>query len=161
MENRKPKQVTDVIDYIKYNFWNLTIREEDILDSVLILFSAQKIKELNKVEHLVNNETERLLKLLNDREVIDYVTENWKFIAHDDEDGLEEALDDLDFNWIEKVTDTDMINSLKNDGWSVEYDYNYPKHQNDIVTQSDLEEMTELFLKADFSKRQEIINTLK
>ena len=41
------------------------------------------------------------------------------------------------------------------------FDDLHPKHQNDIVTQSDLEEMTELFLKLDFNKREEIINTLK
>ena len=109
----------------------------------------------------MNDETEELLELLNDREVINYVTENWNFIASDDESGLEDALEDLKFNWSSKITDADMIKSLEEDGWSVKYDYKYPKHQGDIVTQSDLEEMTELFLNLSQQKRSEITNNLK
>ena len=141
--------------------WQLSVVENSTLESFLNLFLAGKNTEIKKIEHLVNDETEDLLKLLNDREVIDYVTENWGFIASDDEDGLEEALDDLKFNWIEKVSDEDMIKSLENDGWNVTMDDIYPRHQADIVTQSDLEEMTDLFLNLSPQKRSDVINNLK
>ena len=98
---------------------------------------------------------------MNDREVINYVTENWDFISPEDESDLVDALDNLNFDWSSKITDADMIKSLEEDGWSVKYDYKYPKHQGDIVTQSDLEEMTELFLNLSQQKRSEIINNLK
>ena len=41
MENRTNKQVTDIIDHIK-DVWQLSIQEEDTLDSVLILFFGAK-----------------------------------------------------------------------------------------------------------------------
>ena len=160
MESRKPKDTEDILEFVKSK-WKLSIQEFDVLESVLDIFQAGKNTEVKKVEHLLNDETEELLELLNDREVINYVTENWNFIASDDESGLEDALEDLKFNWSSKITDADMIKSLEEDGWSVKYDYKYPKHQGDIVTQSDLEEMTELFLNLSQQKRSEIINNLK
>jgi len=141
--------------------WKLSIVEQEVLESFLELFLAGKNHEIKKVEHLLNDETEELLKLLNDREVLDYAIDLGGFIASDDESGLEEALDDLKFNWIEKVTDTDMIKSLEDDGWNVTMDDFYPRHQADIITQSQLEELTDLFLSADLNKRQEIINSFK
>ena len=140
--------------------WKLSIVEQEVLESFLELFLSGKNTEIKKVEHLLNDETEELLKLLNDREVINYVTENWNFIASDDESDLVDALDNLNFDWSSKITDADMINSLEEDGWSVKYDYKYPKHQGDIVTQSDLEEMTELFLNLSQQKRNEMINKM-
>ena len=160
MESRKPKDTEDILEFVKSK-WKLSIQEFDVLESVLDIFQAGKNTEVKKVEHLLNDEIEELLELLNDREVINYVTENWNFIASDDESGLEDALEDLKFNWSSKITDADMIKSLEEDGWSVKYDYKYPKHQGDIVTQSDLEEMTELFLNLSQQKRSEIINNLK
>ena len=141
--------------------WSLSLIEKEDLESFLELFLAGKNTEIKKVEHLLNDETEELLELLNDREVINYVTENWDFISPEDESDLVDALDNLNFDWSSKITDADMINSLEEDGWSVKYDYKYPKHQGDIVTQSDLEEMTELFLNLSQQKRSEIINNLK
>ena len=159
MENRKPKDTEDILEFVKSK-WKLSIQEFDVLESVLVIFQAGDKREIDKIEHLVNDETEELLELLNDREVINYVTENWDFIASDDESGLVDALDDLKFNWVEKVTDTDMIKSLEDDGWNVTIDDFYPRHQADIVTQSDLEEMTELFLNNSQQKRSEMINKM-
>ena len=52
MENRTNKQVTDIIDHIK-DVWQLSLNEEDLLDSVLILFSAQKTEKLKQIEYLL------------------------------------------------------------------------------------------------------------
>ena len=160
MINRKQVELDRFKEEID-RVWKLSIVEQDVLCSFLNLFLAGKNTEIKKVEHLINDETEELLKLLNDREVLDYAIDLGGFIASDDESGLEDALEDLKFNWSSKITDADMIKSLEEDGWSVKYDYKYPKHQGDIVTQSDLEEMTELFLNLSQQKRSEIINNLK
>ena len=45
MENRKLKDVEDILDFIKSK-WQLSILEEDTIDSVLNLFSAQKAREI-------------------------------------------------------------------------------------------------------------------
>ena len=160
MVNRKQIELDRFKEEID-RVWSLSLIEKEVLESFLELFLAGKNTEIKKVEHLLNDETEELLELLNDRGVINYVTENWNFIASDDESGLVDALDDLNFDWSSKITDADMIKSLEEDGQSVKYDYKYPKHQGDIVTQSDLEEMTELFLNNSPQKRSEIINNLK
>ena len=160
MTNRKQIELDRFKEEID-RVWKLSIVEQDVLCSFLNLFLAGKNTEIKKVEHLLNDETEELLEMLNDRIVLDYAIDLGGFIASDDEDGLEEALDDLKFNWVGKVTDTDMIKSLENDGWNVTMDDFYPRHQDDIVTQSDLEEMTELFLNLSQQKRSEMINNLK
>ena len=160
MINRKQVELDRFKEEID-RVWKLSIVEQDVLCSFLNLFLAGKNTEIKKVEHLINDETEELLKLLNDREVLDYAIDLGGFIASDDESGLVDALDDLNFEWIEKVTDTDMIKSLEDDGWNVTMDDIYPRHQADIVTQSDLEEMTELFLNLSQQKRNEMINNLK
>lgn len=158
MEIRNNKQVTDIIDYV-LDTWDLTVNEEELLDSVLLTFSVQNIEKQKQLTHLINDETEELLEMLNDRIVLDYAIDLGGFLASDDEDGLEEALDDLKFNWVGKVTDTDMIKSLEDDGWNVTMDDFYPRHQADIVTQSDLEELTSNFLSADFQKRDLILKS--
>lgn len=117
---------------------------------------AGKNTEIKKVEHLLNDETEELLKLLNDREVIEYATEEFDLIRNKTYD-LEEALDDLNFKWIDKVDIDDMIDYIECKGFEiVETEDNL-----DIVTQSDLEEMTDLFLNLSPQKRTEVINNLK
>jgi glutamyl-tRNA reductase len=160
MVNRKQIKLERFLEDINKT-WQLSTVEQDVLDSLFNLLLAGKNTEIKKIEYLLNDEIEDLLKLLNDREVIDYVTENWDFIASDDEDGLEEALDKLNFNWVEKISDTDMIDSLQNDGWSVTMNTVYPRYKDDIVTQSNLHEMTYLFLNLSPQKRGEIINSLK
>lgn len=157
MENRKPKDTEDILEFVKSK-WKLSIQEFDVLEPFLELFLAGKNTEIKKVEHLLNDETEELLELLNDREVINYVTKNWNFIASDDESDLVDALDDLNFDWIEKCDFDKMVQYIEENGYSVEEEV---FGNMDIVTQSDLEEMTELFLNLSPQKRSEIINNLK
>ena len=160
MINRKQVELDRFKEEID-RVWKLSIVEQDVLCSFLNLFLAGKNTEIKKVEYLLENEIEDLLNTLNERDLIRYAERNLDMIDAGNKDGLEEALDDLNFRWVNKVSDKDMIKSLENDGWSVEFDYNYPRHQADIVTQSDLEEMTELFLNLSQQKRSEMINNLK
>ena len=157
MTNRKKIEL-DIFKKEINKLWKLSLRENEILDSVLNLFLTGENNKIKQIEHLLNDETEELLTTLKDREVINYVTDNWEFIAPDDESGLEDALDDLNFNWIDKVDYDEMIDYLEENGYSVDED---SKEVYNIVTNMQLEEMTELFLSADNSKREEIINKLK
>lgn len=158
MVNRKQVELDRFKEEID-RVWKLSIVEQDVLCSFLNLFLAGKNTEIKKVEHLINDETEELLKLSNDREVMDYVTENWNFIASDDESGLVDALDDLKYDFSEKLDLDEHIEIVEDHGYNVTE--LRVKHQADIVTQSDLEEMTELFLNLSQQKRSEIINNLK
>ena len=147
MEQRTNKQVTDIIDYIKDNYWNLSIVEEDVLDSFLILFSAQNIKEIKKVEHLLNDETEELLKSLDKGDIKEYVKDYLNMV---DEDDIEDCKD------LDEYDDYEIIGEF----YRRDLD-RFGNSRYDIVTQSDLEEMTELFLNLSQQKRSEIINNLK
>ena len=139
--------------------WKLSIVEQDVLCSFLNLFLAGKNTEIKKVEHLLNDETEELLKLLNDREVLDYAIDLGGFIASDDERGLVDALDDLKYDFSEKLDLDEHIEIVEDHGYNVTE--LRVRHQADIITQSQLEELTDLFLSADLNKRQEIINSFK
>ena len=139
--------------------WKLSIVEQEVLESFLNLFLAGENTEIKKVEHLLNDETEELLELLNDREVLDYAIDLGGFIASDDESGLVDALDDLKYDFCEKLDLDEHIEIVEDHGYNVTE--LRVKHQADIVTQSDLEEMTELFLNLSQQKRSDVINNLK
>ena len=157
MVNRKQIELDRFKEEID-RVWSLSLIEKGVLESFLNLFLAGKNTEIKRVEHLLKDETEDLLELLNDRQVINYVTENWDFISPEDESDLVDALDDLNFDWIEKCDFDKMVQYIEENGYSVEENV---FGNMDIVTQSDLEEMTELFLNLSPQKRSEIINNLK
>ena len=158
MINRKQVELDRFKEEID-RVWKLSIVEQDVLCSFLNLFLAGKNTEIKKVEHLLNDETEELLKLLNDREVLDYAIDLGGFIASDDERGLVDALDDLKYDFSEKLDLDEHIEIVEDHGYNVTE--LRVKHQADIVTQSDLEEMTELFLNLSPQKRSDVINNLK
>ena len=158
MVNRKQVELDRFKEEID-RVWKLSIVEQDVLCSFLNLFLAGKNTEIKKVEHLLNDETEELLKLLNDREVLDYAIDLGGFIASDDESGLVDALVDLKYDFSEKLDLDEHIEIVEDHGYNVTE--LRVKHQADIVTQSQLEELTDLFLSADLNKRQEIINSFK
>ena len=158
MVNRKQIELERFLEDINKT-WKLSIMEHGVLNDVFNLFLAGKNTEIKKIEYLLNDETEDLLKLLNDREVINYVTETWDFIASDDESDLVDALRDLNYDFSEQLDLDEHIEIVEDNGYSVTE--LKVKHQADIITQSDLEEMTDLFLNLSPQKRGEIINSLK
>lgn len=153
MELRNNKQVTDIIDHIK-DVWQLSIQEEDVLDSLLILFSAQKTEKLKQVEYLLEDEINSLLGRLNDREIIEYCSEELGMVSSDDEDDLVEALDDLNYNWIDKVDEDEMINYLEENGYAIDIDNYLPQN---IVEESQFSEWTGLFNKLSVQERENIL----
>lgn len=154
MEN---KDVEDILEFIKSK-WKLSIEEEDTLDSVLNLFLEGNNTEINKIENLLNDETEDLLRLLNDREVIEYVTENYNFIASDDESGLVDALHDLDYDFSEKISLEDHIEIVEDHGYQVLEVKNSYK---DIVSQAMAHQWMELFEEMTMQQRELYINQIR
>ena len=130
--------------------WKLSIVEQDVLDSFLNLFLAGKNTEIKKVEHLLNDETEELLLLLNDGEIREYAEDCLDMIDKDDCEECDDCKDLDDYD------DDDLLDECSRRDLKWE-DY----ERIDIVTQSDLYEMTELFLNLSPQKRNEVINNLK
>ena len=145
---RKQNEIDKFIEFINRE-WSLSVNEETVLESILNLFLAQNIKEIKKVEHLLNDETEELLGFLDSYDIQRYCERNFDMVAECDECDECKDLEDYD--------DEDLLDEVESRdlNWQ-DYDSN-----TDIVTQSDLEEMTELFLNLSAQKRQEAINNLK
>ena len=154
MEVRNNKQVTDIIDHIK-DIWQLSLNEEDLLDSILILFSAQKTEKLKQVEYLLNEEDSYLLETLHQRDIEDYACRQFDMISKNDKYDLVGALKDLNFDFLEEVTDTEMIEALEEDGWYISLDNGYTN--NNIVEEGQFEEWTELFIKLSVQERENIL----
>ena len=138
--------------------WSLSLNEKEVLDSFLELFLAGENTEIKKVEHLLNDETEELLELLNDREVINYVTENWNFIASDDESGLEDALKDLSYDFSEQLGLEDHIEIVEDHGYQV---LETKDSYKDIVSQSMAHQWMELFEEMTMQQRDLYINQIR
>ena len=138
--------------------WSLSLIEKEVLESFLELFLAGKNTEIKKVEHLLNDETEELLELLNDREVINYVTENWDFIASDDESDLVDALKDLSYDFSEQLGLEDHIEIVEDHGYQV---LETKDSYKDIVSQAMAHQWMELFEEMTMQQRDLYINQIR
>jgi hypothetical protein len=154
MELRNNKQVTDIIDHIK-DVWQLSLNEEHLLDSLLILFSAQKTEKLKQIEYLLNEEDSELLETLHQRDIEDYACRQFDMISKNDRYDLVGALKDLNYDFLEEVTDTEMIEALEEDGWHVSLDNGYTN--SNIVEESQFEEWKELFSNLSVQERENIL----
>ena len=108
--------------------------------------------------HFGHDETEDLLRLLNDREVIEYVTENYNFIASDDESGLVDALHDLDYDFSEKISLEDHIEIVEDHGYQV---LEVKDSYKDIVSQAMAHQWMELFEEMTMQQRELYINQIR
>ncbi len=154
---RKQNEIDNFIEFIDKE-WSLSVNEETVLESVFNLFLAGKINEIKKVEHLLNDETEELLELLNDSEVIDYVTENWDFIASDDESDLVDALKDLSYDFSEQLGLEDHIEIVEDHGYQV---LETKDSYKDIVSQAMAHQWMELFENMTMQQRDLYINQIR
>lgn len=149
MVNRTEKQLEQFIEDID-RVWSLSLNEMDILGSFLNLLLAGKNTEIKKIVHLLNDETEELLKSLDKEDIKDYAEDYLAMVEKDD---------------IEDCDDCKKLHQYDDDCLLDECDSRGLKWQDyeriDIVAQSDLDEMTELFLNLSPQKRSEIINNLK
>lgn len=148
MEIRNNKQVTDIIDYV-LDRWDLTVNEEELLDSVLLTFSAQNIEKQKQLAHLLNDETEELLETLDNYSVQRYAINTFDLIDEDDCEECDDCVALEDYDDDEILYECDRRDLSLHVGGRI-----------DIITESQLEEMTDLFLSADFNKRNEILKQL-
>ncbi len=153
MENRKQKDVEDIIEFIKRK-WELSINEDDCLTSVLDVFRAEENSRIREIEHLLNDEYQSLLDLLPEREIAEFAVEELYLIPKDSEDDLLDALDDLDYNWSDKIELCEHKEILEDHGYTVGENGFTPEN---IVEESQFEEWKELFSKLSVQERDNIL----
>jgi hypothetical protein len=155
MENRKVKDVEDILDFIKSK-WQLSILEEDTIDSVLNLFSAQDVNMVQNIQYLVNDIHRELLEDLCQVTIENYARKNFDLISSDDEDELVRSLKKMNYNFMEEVSDEDMIESLEADGWTVIFGDNELLTEYDYVDDVYFREIWNKFESLDWAGRKEL-----
>lgn len=147
MTNRKENNVNEFIKLID-NSWQLSIEEFEVLESVLLAFCGRKITEIKKIEHLINDETDDLLALLDSKEIEKFAEDTLNMINADNCEECDDCVDLYDYD------DGDLLDECDRRELKVSSNF-------DIETQSNLYEIKDLFLAADFNRRQEILKYLK
>ena len=157
MTNRKPKDTEDILEFVKSK-WKLTIQEFDVLESVLDIFQVSDKREIDKIEHLVNDETEKLLNLLSSYEIENYATEEFNLVSATDEGDLVDALEELGYNFSEKVSLEEHIEIVEDHGYQV---LETKDSYKDIVSQAMAHQWMELFEEMTMQQRELYINQIR
>lgn len=150
MENRITKNILEFI----HSEYKLSLDEEAVVEGFLNLLAAQDKVELNKIQCIIDDDTEELLRSLNSREIIDYAMENANLIDSRDEYDLVEALEDLNYDFSDKVDLDDHIEIIEDHGYTV---IKRENNQTDVVSEMQLEEWLDLFSKLSVQEREEIL----
>lgn len=157
MENRKPKDTENILEFVKSK-WKLSLQEFDVLESVLDFFQAGDKREIDKIEHLVNDETEKLLNLLSSYEIENYATEEFNLVSATDEGDLVDALNDLNFDFSEKLSLEKHIEIVEDHGYQV---LEVKESYRDIVSQAMAHQWMELFENMTMQQRDLYINQIR
>ena len=143
MTNRTNKQLEDFKELINRD-WQLNLNEEEFLDSVFSLLLSRETKKAAEIINLFySEEWESLLDMIPDYYISNYASFNLNMIEKGDCEV--KSLEDFD---------DDEIKEEYFDRFDI-------VHSGDIVTDMNLEEMSELFLSFSPQKQQDIINFLK
>ena len=143
MVNRREKQLQEFKELINRD-WQLSLDEDEFLDSVLnLLLSRETKKAAEIVNFFYSEEWESLLDMIPDYYISNYTSFNLNMIEEGDCEV--KSLEDFD---------DDEIKEEYFDRFDI-------VHSGDIVTDMNLEEMSELFLSFSPQKQQDIINFLK
>ena len=143
MTNRTNKQLEDFKELINRD-WQLSLDEDEFLDSVLnLLLSCETKKAAEIVNFFYSEEWESLLDMIPDYYISNYASFNLNMIEEGDCEV--KSLEDFDDDEIKEE-------------YFDRFDF---VHSGDIVTDMNLEEMSELFLSFSPQKQQDIINFLK
>lgn len=143
MVNRKEKQLQEFKELINRD-WQLSLDEDEFLDSVLNLLLSRETKKAAEIINLFySEEWESLLDMIPDYYISNYASFNLNMIESSDCEV--KSLEDFD---------DDEIKEEYFDRFDI-------VHSGDIVTDMNLEEMSELFLSFSPQKQQDIINFLK
>ena len=157
MTNRKSKDTEDILEFVKSK-WKLTIQEFDVLESVLDIFQVSDKREIDKIEHLVNDETEELLNLLSSYEIQNYAVEEFNLVSATDEGDLVDALQDLNYDFSEKLSLEEHIEIVEDHGYQV---LETKDSYKDIVSQSMAHQWMELFEEMTMQQRELYINQIR
>ena len=157
MESRKPKDTEDILEFVKSK-WKLSIQEFDVLESVLDIFQAGDKREIDKIEHLVNDETEKLLNLLSSYEIQNYAVEEFNLVSATDEGDLVDALQDLNYDFSEKLSLEEHIEIVEDHGYQV---LETKDSYKDIVSQAMAQEWMELFENMTMQQRDLYTNQIR
>ena len=143
MTNRTNKKLQEFKELINRD-WQLSLDEEGFLDSVLNLLLSRENKKAAEIINLFySEEWESLLDMIPDYYISNYASFNLNMIEEGDCEV--KSLEDFD---------DDEIKEEYFDRFDI-------VHSGDIVTDMNLEEMSELFLSFSPQKQQNIINFLK
>ena len=143
MVNRREKQLQEFKELINRD-WQLSLDEDEFLDSVLNLLLSRETKKAAEIVNLFySEEWESLLDMIPDYYISNYTSFNLNMIEEGDCEV--KSLEDFD---------DDEIKEEYFDRFDI-------VHSGDIVTDMNLEEMSELFLSFSPQKQQDIINFLK
>ena len=156
MENRKPKDTEDILEFVKSK-WKLTIQEFDVLERVLDIFQVSDKREIDKIEHLVIDETEKLLNLLSSYEIQNYAVEEFNLVSATDEGDLVDALQDLNYDFSEKLSLEEHIEIVEDHGYQV---LETKDSYKDIVSQAMAHQWMELFEEMTLQQRELYINKI-
>ena len=157
MENRKYKDTEDILEFVKSK-WKLSIQEETVLEGILHNFLAQNKEEIDKLDYVINDETELLLNLLSSYEIENYACEQFDLISKKWEGDLVDALHDLDYDFSEKISLEDHIEIVEDHGYQV---LETKDSYKDIVSQSMAHQWMELFEEMTMQQRDLYINQIR
>ena len=147
MTNRTKNSANALIKDVD-SVWQLSISEEEFLETVFNFLLARDTNKANTLlSSLKNGDWEELLKEIPKNAVINF---SESFLDMIEESEVEDCKELRDFST------EDLLNECDRRGLNWE---EYEK--TDIITQSQLEELTDLFLSADLNKRQEILKQLQ
>ena len=157
MENRKCKDTEDILEFVKSK-WKLSIQEETVLEGILLNFFAQNKEEIDKLDYLINDETELLLNLLSSYKIENYACEQFDLISKKWEGDLVDALHDLDYDFSEKISLEDHIEIVEDHGYQV---LETKDSYKDIVSQAMAHQWMELFEEMTMQQRDLYINQIR
>ena len=157
MENRKYKDTEDILEFVKSK-WKLSIQEETVLEGILRNFFAENKEEIDKLDYLINDETELLLNLLSSYEIENYACEQFDLISKKWEGDLVDALHDLDYDFSEKISLEDHIEIVEDHGYQV---LETKDSYKDIVSQAMAHQWMELFENMTMQQRDLYINQIR
>ena len=157
MENRKYKDTEDILEFVKSK-WKLSIQEETVLEGILHNFLSQNKEEIDKLDYLINDETELLLNLLSSYEIENYACEQFDLISKKWEGDLVDALHDLDYDFSEKISLEDHIEIVEDHGYQV---LETKDSYKDIVSQAMAHQWMKLFEEMTMQQRDLYINQIR
>ena len=157
MENRKYKDTEDILEFVKSK-WKLSIQEETVLEGILHNFLSQNKEEIDKLDYVINDETELLLNLLSSYEIENYACEQFDLISKKWEGDLVDALHDLDYDFSEKISLEDHIEIVEDHGYQV---LETKDSYKDIVSQAMAHQWMKLFEEMTMQQRDLYINQIR